>query len=225
MSIFRQAALDRLCSPDPLGRLPEVTTPKGWLALFGLLAMLAAGVAWSFVARLPTQVSGFGVLVKKGSAIGSEPAGEVSSVGPRAALPEGAADLELVLFLPGADGQRVRPGMPVEVSPSTVRREEHGVLRGTVRSRAQTSPSRESVLLRLGRPAIVEPLFAGILEPSELLVGLQQSDDTPSGYLWTSALGPPNALQPGTLCKAQVTIGAQAPIRFVVPHLQQGLSP
>jgi len=32
-SIFRQAALDRLSSPEQLDRLMQVTLPTGWIAL------------------------------------------------------------------------------------------------------------------------------------------------------------------------------------------------
>ena len=35
-SIFRQAALDRLSSPEQLDRVMRVTDPKGWIALSGL---------------------------------------------------------------------------------------------------------------------------------------------------------------------------------------------
>ncbi|MGA1194869.1 MAG: hypothetical protein ACO36I_00070 [Candidatus Latescibacterota bacterium] len=40
--IFRQAALDRLSSPDQLDQLMRVTTPKGWIALMALCSVLLA---------------------------------------------------------------------------------------------------------------------------------------------------------------------------------------
>jgi HlyD family secretion protein len=44
-SLFRQEAMDKTLSPDELDRLMRVTSPRGWLALIALLALVAAAVA------------------------------------------------------------------------------------------------------------------------------------------------------------------------------------
>src|SRR5262245_54679447 len=64
--LFRKAALDRLSSPEQLDSLIEVTTLRAWLALLGLLSLVATGLAWGFLGRLPTQVTGTGVLLGSG---------------------------------------------------------------------------------------------------------------------------------------------------------------
>ena len=38
--IFRQAALDRLSSPEQLDQLMQVTTPKSWMALVAFIVLL-----------------------------------------------------------------------------------------------------------------------------------------------------------------------------------------
>jgi HlyD family secretion protein len=68
-SIFRQAALDRLSSPDQLDRLVTLTSPMGWAALVALLALLAAIVAWSIFGTVPTRVQGAGILVTRGGQV------------------------------------------------------------------------------------------------------------------------------------------------------------
>ena len=65
-SIFRKSALDRLSSPEQLDQLMQVTTSKGWLALLALCAIILAAIVWSVVGRLPTTVSGPGILIKSG---------------------------------------------------------------------------------------------------------------------------------------------------------------
>lgn len=62
-SIFRQAALDRLSSPEQLDRLMQVTDPRGWIALAGLWAVLLFGAVWSVVGRIPTTIQGQGILL------------------------------------------------------------------------------------------------------------------------------------------------------------------
>lgn len=61
--IFRQAALDRLSSPEQLDRLMHVTHPREWVALSGLCLVLAFAMAWSVFGRLPTTISGTGILL------------------------------------------------------------------------------------------------------------------------------------------------------------------
>lgn len=64
--IFRQAALDRLSSPEQLDQSMQVTTPKGWIALVALCCVLLTATVWSVVGRIPTTISGGGILIKSG---------------------------------------------------------------------------------------------------------------------------------------------------------------
>lgn len=67
--IFRQAALDRLSSPEQLDRLIRVTDPVGWLALGTVGALLVAIVAWGIWGKIPEQVEGKGILVSAGGRV------------------------------------------------------------------------------------------------------------------------------------------------------------
>src|SRR5262245_38164782 len=76
MAIFRKISLDRLASPEQLDQLLEVTTPRGWLSLIALSALIVAAVVWSIAGSIPSRVGGLGIVVKKGglasgSALGS----------------------------------------------------------------------------------------------------------------------------------------------------------
>ena len=56
-SLFREEALERIASPDELDRLMPVTSPKGWLALIALLALVMAALLWGVFGRIPIQVN------------------------------------------------------------------------------------------------------------------------------------------------------------------------
>jgi HlyD family secretion protein len=62
--IYRQAALDRLASPERLDELMKVTTPLGWVALAAVGAALIAAVIWGFTGRITSKVSGSGILLR-----------------------------------------------------------------------------------------------------------------------------------------------------------------
>ena len=58
-----------LADPEHLDRALQVTTPKGWLALATLLAMIAAVVVWSLVAQVATYVRGDGIFLSRGGSV------------------------------------------------------------------------------------------------------------------------------------------------------------
>jgi HlyD family secretion protein len=63
---FRKVALERMSSPEQLDQLLRVTTPKAWLALLSLIALLTVAVAWGYWGQLTTRVAGQGVLIRAG---------------------------------------------------------------------------------------------------------------------------------------------------------------
>ena len=77
--MFRKAALAKLSSPEQLDSLMQVTTPKGWIALIGLLVLILAGLVWGIFGRTAERVSGAGILIKEGGIFGIESRGEGSS--------------------------------------------------------------------------------------------------------------------------------------------------
>jgi HlyD family secretion protein len=64
--VFRKVALERMSSPEQLDQLLRVTTPKSWLALLSLIALLTVAVAWGYWGQLTTRVYGQGVLIRAG---------------------------------------------------------------------------------------------------------------------------------------------------------------
>lgn len=80
--IFRQAALERLSSPEQLDQLMQVTTPRGWLALLALIGLIVTVVGWSFSDTIPIEEVGRGILLRGGRvlSIASSVPGQVEAV-------------------------------------------------------------------------------------------------------------------------------------------------
>ena len=72
---FRDAALEKLSSPDQLDDLMVVTTRRGWLALIGALAVIGAALVWGFLGSAPDNVYGTGILLHEGGFLGVEAQG------------------------------------------------------------------------------------------------------------------------------------------------------
>jgi len=73
--MFRKAALAKLSSPEQLDSLMQVTTPKGWLALAGVLVLILGGVTWGVLGRTAERVSGAGILLREGGIFAIESRG------------------------------------------------------------------------------------------------------------------------------------------------------
>lgn len=64
--IFRQAALERLASPEQLDRPGKLVRPQGWMALAALAAVVAGGSAWAMLSEGPVKVAAAGILFDAG---------------------------------------------------------------------------------------------------------------------------------------------------------------
>lgn len=63
----RQETIDRLKSPEDLDRMMVVVSGKTWMAFLSLAVFCLAVVVWSFVAKIPVTVEGFGILIAPGN--------------------------------------------------------------------------------------------------------------------------------------------------------------
>lgn len=129
-------------------------------------------------------------------------------------------EIEAYVYLPAADGKKIRPGMAVEISPSTVKREEFGFLPGHISSVADY-PSTDQGLMRIfGNEQVVKQL-SGANAPIQIVAVFEPAEANASHYQWSTRAGPPFGLQSGTLCSAGITISEQAPVSMVLPVLKR----
>ncbi len=133
--------------------------------------------------------------------------------------PAGRVDLVAVIYMAPAEGKKIRPGMEVQVSPSTVRREEYGFMRGQVASVGQFPATPQGMLRVLGNSELVKTLSA-VGAPIEVRVTLSADAANTSGYAWSSPAGPPLQVDSGTLCAAWITLEQRRPISLMIPALK-----
>ena len=132
------------------------------------------------------------------------------------------APLQTVLYIPAVDGKKVRPGMQVRVSPSTVKVEEYGFLVGTVRSVSEFPVTPEGLRKVLRNDKLVEQ-WMGRDAPIEIVADLAADPSTPSGYKWSSSKGPPTQVRSGTIAVASVVVERRRPISYVLPVVRRSL--
>ena len=131
----------------------------------------------------------------------------------------GEAPLTAVAYLPASDGKRVKAEMPVRVAPSTIKVERDGYIRGRVIRVAELPASREGLMRRLKNMVLTEEILSSGT-PFEVEVQLQSDSNTPSGYAWTSGVGPELHVEPGTLARTEVVVDRVHLISLLFPAME-----
>jgi HlyD family secretion protein len=126
-----------------------------------------------------------------------------------------STNIEPVVYISSTNGKRVKPGMEVQVSPSTVRREEYGFMKGLVRTVGEYAVTAEGVEAVTGNKQLVEELLKSGTK-IEVQIGLLANKNTPSGYGWSSSDGPPFKIEGGTRVSVSVVASQSSPFNYYV---------
>jgi len=132
--------------------------------------------------------------------------------------PEGNS-LEVLVYLPSLQAKAVQAGMDAEISPSTVKREEFGYIRGKVVYVGEFPASSDALMRNFQNEMLVHSIMAGG-PVTELRVTLERDSMSPSGYTWSSSHGPAIRISSGTLCTVEVITRRQPPVSLLFPFLK-----
>ena len=137
---------------------------------------------------------------------------------PVLSIETGEDGLDVLIYVSPTDGKRVEAGMPVLVSPNTVRREEYGSMTGTVESLSEFPASPSGMVAVLQNQDLVES-FSISGPPYPGRIALTPDRSTASRFAWTSARGAQLEITPGTLASVEIRVASQPPIALAVPWL------
>lgn len=158
------------------------------------------------------------VMVRKGSIIGS--GSPICTV----RLTQKNADLMGVLYVPVDKGKRIETGQTIQIVPSGVDAQESGSLVGVVRTVSSYPVSLKSVEQQVGNPELSQRLMTSgqgaVMEVRFILV---RDENSPSGYLWTSVVGPHKPVSAGSFCTGSIIIERRPPIEKVFYKISQWL--
>lgn len=129
--------------------------------------------------------------------------------------------LEALIYMPPqSEAKRIKPGMPVQLSPVTAVKERYGYLVGEVTSVSKYPSTDQGMHAVFNNSSLVRDLSKQGA-PIAVTVALIQDDSTKSGYRWSSSAASQLELSSGTLAAATFTIEVQKPISLVIPLLKQ----
>jgi len=131
-------------------------------------------------------------------------------------------DLEVLLYVSAARAKDVRNGMEVKISPSTVKPEEFGFIKGYV-TYVSDFPDTPAELMNNFQNEVLTKALTAEGPVTGLHVEMQRNPKTFSGYQWSSSVGPRLTLSGGTLCGGQVVTRWQRPVELLLPALRRTL--
>ncbi|MEH1870157.1 NHLP bacteriocin system secretion protein [Nostoc sp.] len=150
--------------------------------------------------------------------------GQVVNSGTRIAsiaAEDSSSRLTSVTFFSVGDGKKIKPGMELQITPQTAKRERFGGIVGTATTISAFPISKEAVANVIGNPEIVQGLVstnqAGLLQ---VFADMQLDPKTFSGYKWSSSTGPRLKISSGTTTDVRVKIEERAPITYIFPILR-----
>lgn len=150
--------------------------------------------------------------------------GQVVSAGTRLATIEAEnpkSKLIGVTYFPVSEGKKIQPGMKIQITPQTVKRERFGGIVANVTNISRFPITKEAAASEVGNAEVVEGLVSiqkeGLIQ---VFSDLEIDSRTSSGYKWSSSTGPKLTVSSGTTTVARVKVEERAPITFVLPILR-----
>ncbi|GGW39556.1 HlyD family efflux transporter periplasmic adaptor subunit [Streptomyces galilaeus] len=146
--------------------------------------------------------------------------GQIVSTGANVAAVEKVAEADepfyATVYVPAENAASVPADAAVDLTVQTVPSQRYGVLRGRVKSVDRSAQSAQQIAAFLGDGQLGEQ-FTREGRPVAILVRLDRSSTTRSGYAWSSADGPPYALTSMTMATASIRLADQRPLDWLLP--------
>jgi multidrug efflux pump subunit AcrA (membrane-fusion protein) len=124
--------------------------------------------------------------------------------------------LYATVYVPAENAASIPADAAVDLTVSSVPTQEYGVLRGHVKSVDRSAQSAQQIGAFLGDSQLGEQ-FTKKGRPVAVLVRLDKSSGTKSGYKWSSADGPPFALSSMTMASGSIRLADQRPVDWLLP--------
>lgn len=131
------------------------------------------------------------------------------------------ARLIAVTYFNVQDGKQIQPGMTVQITPTSVKRERFGGIIGKVTSVSPFPVTKEGAKFVIGNRDLVTNILPSGGTDIEVRAEMELAPSNFSGYRWSSSQGPKLNISAGTTTNVRVTVAEQAPITYILPILRE----
>lgn len=132
------------------------------------------------------------------------------------------APLQTIIYFDGRTARQIRPGMEAQISPTEIKREEFGFIKGKVTDVGAALVTLPKMQSDLANQALAQELY-GKFAPIEIRAELAISTATPSGFEWSTSEGPPFAIVGNSRINVSVVVDRRRPYTYVLPAIKAAL--
>jgi biotin carboxyl carrier protein len=119
-------------------------------------------------------------------------------------------------YVPSDSAASIPVGAAVDLTVPSVPVQQYGVLHGHVAAVGQAPETQAQITDFLGDSQLAQE-FSAHGQPVAVVIRLDRSSTTPSGYAWSTAHGPPRTLEPASLVSGSIHLASQHPIDWILP--------
>jgi HlyD family secretion protein len=147
---------------------------------------------------------------------------------------DGAEPHDAVVFVPAGEGKKIEVGDLVQVSPATVKREEHGFIKGRVVAVSVLPATKLAMEAALAHPELVESFLQrhapGVvlrvlvrldrIDGSTVVRAPEHGPEPKNLFKWSSSSGILQPLKTGTMCQAAIVVERRRLISLLLPWVK-----
>jgi len=133
-------------------------------------------------------------------------------------LESAEVDLGVMVFVPLVEGKRLKEGMEIHISPSTVNAQEYGFIYGKISKISDFPITRAEAMKYLQNEVLVDEFLTGGPKLG-VHVNLEKDSSTVSGFKWSLKGGFEKEISSGTPCSAAIILSRVSPISFILSIL------
>lgn len=136
--------------------------------------------------------------------------------------PGGTETWETDAYFPAVDAAKIEPGMEALVTPSVVKVEQDGSIRGFVASVGESMETQESLERTFRSESLAKTVTASCnMIPVRVRVVLLRDPSTRSGFAWTSGRGPELPIRHGTVSSVAIRTRAHSPMGILLGKVRR----
>ncbi|KAF3884627.1 MULTISPECIES: NHLP bacteriocin system secretion protein [Nostocales] len=119
------------------------------------------------------------------------------------------------------DGKQIQPGMTMQITPDSVKRERFGGIVAKITSVPPLPVTKEGANSAIGNPDLAAKILPTGGGDMEVRAEMVLEPSTFSGYRWSSSQGPKLKISAGTTTTVRVKVAEQAPIAYLLPIIRE----
>jgi len=137
-----------------------------------------------------------------------------------ATMENNTAPLEAIIFISDEDAKTIQTGMDVQLSPSTVKKEDFGFIRGKISFISHYPTTKKRMATVLDNEQLSDRFMEKTSATFVARVSLQKNPLSKSGYQWSSRKEPDLKITSGTLCNGSIIVKQIRPISIAFPYIK-----